>query len=155
MYRTILGDFGRDMDALYSNVHFYSNVTHTTPPKVHGCVNLKRTTQIRWKEQTFKVRLRFMFHYCIFLERRLLSAAYLRGSATPKAQPSAATKARTKTNKADYPRPMRLQSVVRLYSRRFVLCRGCSPLLSRNRSCALAILPVDLAFFYCNVHFKS
>jgi hypothetical protein len=47
--------------------------------------------------------LGFMFHYCFFVERRLLFAAYLRGSATPKAQPSAATKARTKTNKADYP----------------------------------------------------
>ena len=66
--------------------------------KVHGCVNLKRTRQIRCKEQTFKVRLRFMFHYCNFVERRLPFAAYLRGSATPKAQPSAATKA---TNKDD------------------------------------------------------
>ena len=37
-----------------------------------------------------------MFHYCTFVERRLLFAAYLRGSATPKAQPSAAT---TSTNK--------------------------------------------------------
>src|SRR5260370_34708815 len=93
-----------------------------------------------------------MFHYCPFVERRLLFAAYLRGSATPKAQPSAATKARRKTNKADYPRSMRLRSVVRLYSWQFVLCRGCSPLLSRNRSCALAILSVGLAFCYCNVH---
>ena len=76
-------------------------MTHTDLLKVHGCVNIKRTRQIRWKEQTFKVRLRFMFHYCTFVERRLLFAAYLRGSATPKAQPSAATKARTKTNKAD------------------------------------------------------
>jgi hypothetical protein len=38
-----------------------------------------------------------MFHYYIFVERRLLFAAYLRGSATPKAQPSAAT--RTSTNR--------------------------------------------------------
>src|SRR6202021_2888116 len=58
--------------------------------------------------------LGFMFHYCIFVERRLLLAAYLRGSATPKAQPSAATKARRKTKKADYPQSMRLRSVVRL-----------------------------------------
>src|SRR5882757_6446577 len=66
-----------------------------------------------------------MFHYCNFVERRLLLAAYLRGSATPKAQPSAATKARRKTNKADYPRSMHLRSVVRLCSWQFILCRGC------------------------------
>ena len=88
-----------------------------------------------------------MFHYCSFLERRLAFAAYLRGSSTPKAQPSAATKARTKTNKADYPRWMRLRSAIRLHAWQFVLYRGCSPLLSRNRSCALAILAVGLAFF--------
>lgn len=41
-------------------------MTHTGVLKVHGCVNLKRTTQISWKEQIFKVRLRFMFHYCTF-----------------------------------------------------------------------------------------
>src|SRR6266851_4930259 len=82
-----------------------------------------------------------MFHYCTFVERRLLFAAYLRGSATPKAQPSAATKARTTTNKADYSRSMRLRSVVRLYSWQFVLCRGCSPLFSQNRACVLASCP--------------
>ena len=52
-------------------------MTHTGVLKLHGCVNLKRTTQISWKEQTFKVRLRFMFHYRTFVERRLLLAAYL------------------------------------------------------------------------------
>src|SRR5450755_2852135 len=29
VYRTMLGGFGRGMDALYSNVHCYSNVTRT------------------------------------------------------------------------------------------------------------------------------
>jgi hypothetical protein len=87
---------------LYRNVHFYSNVTHTGLLKVHGCVNLKHTTQIRWKEKTFKVRLRFMFHYCIFVERRLPLAASLRGVCDPE---SAAFGCNKSTKKDEQGRP--------------------------------------------------
>ena len=44
-----------------------------------------------------------MFHYCIFVERRLLFAAYLRASATRESAAYGCNKARTKTNKGDYP----------------------------------------------------
>lgn len=132
-------------------------MTHTGLLKVHGCVNLKRTTQIRLKEKTFKVRLRFMFHYCTFVERRLLFAAYLRGSPTPKAQPSAATKS---TNKDEQGRLSAIDVPSTRGSALFVAIRPLSWLFAFNLTesflcacnlvCGSGILLLQCAFHNMN-----
>jgi hypothetical protein len=71
---------------------------------------------------------------------------------------SAALDCNKSANKAEYPRLMRLRSVVRLYSWQFVLCRGCfafilteSFLCACNFVCGSGILLVQCAFHLTNV----
>jgi hypothetical protein len=47
------------------------NVTHIASLKVHNCVKDIYNKVNRIEEQYPKVRLRFMFHYCLFPNRRL------------------------------------------------------------------------------------
>ena len=57
------------------DAHGTSKSTWVRQPKTHNANHIERAT--------FKVRLRFMFHYRIFVERRLLFAAYLPGVCDP------------------------------------------------------------------------
>lgn len=57
--------------ALYRNVHGYHNVRHNGPFRNLMCRAINHCNKQRWQVQTFKVPLRFMFHYCMTQRRRL------------------------------------------------------------------------------------
>jgi hypothetical protein len=98
-----------------------------------------------------------MFHYCIFVERRLLFAAYLRGSATPE---SAAFGCNNSTNKDEQGRlsttdatPIRgsaLFAVIRPLSWWFALTLTESFLCACNFASGSGILLLQCAFHNMN-----
>ena len=57
--------FRIDITALYSNVHRVYNVRHNGVRMAHTCRVRNHNDKKRYREQPFKVPLRFMFHYCI------------------------------------------------------------------------------------------
>jgi len=59
------GRFRIDITALYSNVHRVSNVRHNGDKMDHTCRVRNHSDKKRYREQPFKVALRFMFHYYI------------------------------------------------------------------------------------------
>src|SRR3984885_12431275 len=100
-----------------------------------------------------------MFHYCTFAKRRLLFAAYLHGSSTPKAQPSAATKS---TNKDEQGRLSTTDAAPILDSALFVAIRPLSWLFAFtltesflctcDLACKSGILLMQCSFQRMNVH---
>src|SRR5271165_4992088 len=82
------------------------NVTHNGLLKVHTCGRISCTKQIRWKSETLKVRLRFMFHYHTLPKRHLTPQNSSTALRPLKARSSTATKSAPWQTKSHSPSPL-------------------------------------------------